>query len=538
MKNVQKIAIKRGKVFVSLKIPEKLSGKRLDLYKRLPKNTWDFCEYLSLEDLEDLLQNPPKGPIDGTIREEDLKYIFEDLLRFSRCNMSDEEDIIWFLENYPDIEIRENIISSHRVRSLIFKYRPSLKIENITDLLRFGIYMIGGNPDLPHIEKTVMVTSAYGETEEIDNPEYKSFHSISRDSRRDVLSRIESWGDKLFSQSVLSEIKEYHPAWRIFVNRYHPRDFKSQFPHVYKLSTIILKKKFDSVETWSSTLNNIQRACGKGIEYAKFMSSRPKEFLKNLKDLLRSDLDVFVKTDIVDLIWNLRGVDNVSLFECMNDFDRLSADVFMKNKTVIDPEILQMVRDALGVKLRNNIRETVAGDRFKNKKVFIPEILRKMPIEKTVYSPRPTIRVDGIEKSTAFEITGSDNIIIDGVMGELHPHQILGKHFYGNFINTSKELDKIFIRSKGGGELSFIIKEKNFTVPSTSFACLYVNFKDNFAEVIECIPDEDLYYISGRTLYSYDILREYAEACGGIITPDPEKAEIKLSDLKFILGIC
>ena len=56
--------------------------------------------------------------------------------------------------------------------------------------------------------------------------------------------------------------------------------------------------------------------------------------------------------------------------------------------------------------------------------------------------------------------------------------------------------------------------------------------------MIECSPDEDLYYISGRTLYSYDILREYAEACGGIITSDPDKAEIKLSDLKFILGIC
>ena len=216
-----------------------------------------------------LFESPELTVIDiGT--DDDLKEIMNNLIS-SKTSLSDtdKKDMIWLIENFgvdnlPDeIPYKENVaiicklIMDHA--SDVFWYSALHKyLKTATDILRFCVYLSGGDVSLATHSKT------------------KSF---PRRYRKLILRLLDTAG------SIEEDMKRYTQNWIILGELLHPGEYKNQYPKAYEaFEKLRSNKKIWMFNGKVQDLLDKNDICGALI----LLKNRPGEFARRLDYLLRN----------------------------------------------------------------------------------------------------------------------------------------------------------------------------------------------------------------------------------------------------------
>lgn len=302
------------------------------------------------------------------------------------------EELIWFLENYPDLPIPERIPFKETM-CIVAKYRPEYEIGEVNDVLRYGLYLMGADPSLPNVPKKIRANS--WSNKKIDNPEWRKLLTLSRSKRREICQRIEDVIIAKGIENCIRDAKSFYGHWILLSERLHPGEFIVYFPECFdffaKLKDRELQKKF---KTFNSQVQEMYDTEKDIIEIAKFVSTRPGELVRRFDSILRRALNEGKESDVMDIFIDTKGMKNKTLLEILSYYDKRGEDVprmvnipgvglyQISRLEPINQEYLEVIKDNIVRKILLNIESRITEKDLDGKIVYLDPQIKKIPIPK------------------------------------------------------------------------------------------------------------------------------------------------------------
>ena len=383
----------------------------LDYDAFLAKNPW-----YNEEDKKSIKENanhyllPADKRFLGVLREKDILDIFKSILASGNSlHETTREELNWLLTEYPDYKLPDKIPFKETM-CIVMAHRKDYQASDINDILRYGIYQMGGKPELVHVPKKVKRVS-WEKVPSADNAEWRALKA-SRPLRVDILSRMEEVLSSKKMDICIADAKRFYGHWVMLSERVHPREYEGRFPKTAEffknLKDKHLSKKY---KTWNSRVQEKYNSGEDILEIAKFVSARPGEFVRRFDSLLRRSMLTGRESEIMDIFLETEGMSNKTLLELRSYYEKRAARcprmVSIKGSTSmhalepLDPlpvEIVDTVREFIERKVLLNIKDSVKEQDLKDQTVFIDPLINRIPIPSkmrdAVFAVPPCTRYD------------------------------------------------------------------------------------------------------------------------------------------------
>lgn len=302
------------------------------------------------------------------------------------------EELVWFLENYPDLPIPERIPFKETM-CIVAKYRPEYEIGEVNDILRYGLYLMGADPSLPNVPKEIRANS--WSRKKVDNPEWRKLSTLPRSKRREICQRIEKIIERKGVGNCIRDAKSFYGHWILLSERVHPKEYVVNYPECadffVKLKNKNLQKEF---RTFNSQVQGMYDTGKDIIEIAKFVSTRPGELIRRFDSILRRALEEGKESDIMDIFINTQGMKNKTLLEILSYYDKRGESAprmvnipgtgfyQISRLEPINPGYLEVIKDNIIRKILLNIDTRVTEKDLDGKIVYLDPQIKKIPIPK------------------------------------------------------------------------------------------------------------------------------------------------------------
>ena len=311
------------------------------------------------------------------------------------------DELVWFLDNYQDLKLPERIPFKETL-CLVVSMRPEYELKEINDVLRYGIYLLGGSPDLKSVPKTIKVSSWSKNREK--NPEWRNLKSLPRARRKEICQRLEKIIEAKGIGNCVKDAKANYGHWVLLSERVHPKEFILRFPDTaqffHVLKSHALSKQY---KTFDSEVQGMYDS-GKDIdEIAKFISKRPGILVRKLDSLIRRSGGKF--DEILDIFFDTKGMKNKTLLELLSYYDTRNSDApryvsilgspkyILEKLDKLPDHIIDAVQDVIVRKVLLNIQERVNSKDLEGKLVYLDPDIKKIPIPKAMRNQSVSIPV-------------------------------------------------------------------------------------------------------------------------------------------------
>lgn len=332
----------------------------------------------------------------------------------------DKEVVKYVCENYDllvekvedllpeEIPFKENLC-------LLISVVPSLYPKTVTDILRYAVYLSGGDISLPRIPRAAdygwgqylnrpglsdYLRNYYEETLKCERSKFK-FKKFSRPERRRILGMVEHLFEEQkaagkHGDNILADMKKYAERWVRLAEILHPGEYKNQFPEAMEAFTTI-RNAAQYISTYYSRVNAAREANDVPL-LVHIYSERPGEFARNIDNLLRNYpsyatyiLDAF--TDVLPNIPVKILYELLDHFNVRNDIEfREGRYVFVKGArkayklpglVELDNQVLAKLLDIILASLSDRAVEMGS---LRNKTYFVDDKLVNIALPKNMRS--------------------------------------------------------------------------------------------------------------------------------------------------------
>ena len=383
----------------------------LDYDAFLAKNPW-----YNEEDKKEVEKNSKHNLLSaanrvlGAMKEKDILDVFKSILASGNSlHETTREELDWLLSEYPDYQLPDKIPFKETM-CIVMSRRKDYEASDINDILRYGIYQMGGNPELVHVPKKVKRVS-WEKKPSMNNTEWRALKA-SRPMRVDILGKIENiLGKKKFDLCMV-DAKRFYGHWLMLSERLHPGEYENRFPQTAKffrtLKSNRLNKKY---KTWNSVVQDKYNSGEDILDIAKFISLRPGEFVRRFDSLLRRSMTSGRESDVMDIFLETSGMSNKTLLELRNYYEKrasrcprlisVKGSSTMHSLEPLEPlpiGIVDTVREFIERKILLNIKDSVKEQDLKDKVVYIDPMINRIPVPSkmrdAVYVVPPCTRYD------------------------------------------------------------------------------------------------------------------------------------------------
>jgi len=363
----------------------------MDYDEFLKNNPWYTEEELEeIEDSRREFHHPEK--VLGVMNEQDLLNVFKSILASGNSlHAETREELKWFLENYPDFELPEKIPFKETM-CVVMSYRDDYKANDINDILRYGIYSMGGNPELVNVPKKIKSIS-WRRTADTDNKEWRNLKA-SRKTRVAILSRIDEVVSNRKLNVCIPDAKKFYGHWLLLSERVHPGEYSHKFPNASQFFRVLKSKSLSKkYKTWNSMLQEKYNSGEDIVEIAKYISNRPGEFVRRFDSLLRRCMSDGREFEVMDIFLGTSGMKNKTLLELRNYYEKRASRCprmiskkgtsTMHQLEELEPlpiGIVDTVRETIERKILLNIKDSVKEKDLEDKVVYIDPEISNIPI--------------------------------------------------------------------------------------------------------------------------------------------------------------
>ena len=377
----------------------------------MAKNPWyNEEEKKAVEDGAKHVGIDPSNRVLGVFREQDILDVFSSILKSGNSlHVDTREELDWLLSEYPTFELPAKIPFKETM-CIVMAHRSDYEATDINDILRYGIYQMGGNPELVHVPKKVKAV-AWEKVPSKDNIAWRLLQAPRR-VRVDILSKIEGVMAKKKLAACIIDAKRFYGHWVMLSERVHPGEYENRFPEAAlffrTLKSKHLSKKY---KTWNSQVQEKYNAGEDILEIAKFVSTRPGEFVRRFDSMLRRAMPTGRESEIMDIFLDTTGMSNKTLLELRSYYEKRASRCprlvskkgtsSMYSLEPLDPlpvGIVDTVREFIERKILINIKESVTEQDLKDKVVYIDPNINHIPVPSkmrdAVYAVPPCTRYD------------------------------------------------------------------------------------------------------------------------------------------------
>lgn len=360
----------------------------------------------------------PDGDIQITNREmptyKTLEPIFhEDFMKIpvsimhinSGLQKETKEELIWFLENYTDINFPERIPFKETM-CLVMSYNKNYRPKDINDVLRFAFYKMGVSPDLPKVSKKNNITKKKS------NSEWRNLNTLKRSERREILSLIEEVISNKTLDVIVPDVRRFYGHWVLLSERVHSGDYASQYPIARRFFETFQDKYFKKqYKTWWAGIQALYNSGSDIVTIAKAIAQRPGELVRRFDSLTRRAMKTGNESDIMDLFLETPGMKNKTLLELLRYYDRRvsnSGRIIRKPDGTlftlpelpeINKEFIEVYQNVIIRKIYKNISDSITIKDMQGKKVWLEDVLKLVPIPHDMKYAQSTV-----PNGTKFEI--------------------------------------------------------------------------------------------------------------------------------------
>ena len=237
-----------------------------------------------------------------------VEYI-KSILGAQQSLTSYDKDVVkYIVTNYIDLvdkveDILPEEIPFKETYCLLMSLIPSLYPKTVTDVLRYAVYLSGGDITLPRVPRAV--DYGWGSFIDDSNSRWREYYTkclenirapfkfkkFSRPERRRILDMIETLflEQKAAGKSgdnILADMKKYAERWVRLAEILHPGEYEKKFPETCGAFTI-LRNSAQYISTYYGRVNAARNANDIDL-LVKIFVERPGEFARNIDSLLRS----------------------------------------------------------------------------------------------------------------------------------------------------------------------------------------------------------------------------------------------------------
>ena len=353
-----------------------------------------------------------------------------------------KDELVWFLGNYPDLTLPTRIPFKETL-CIVMSKRPDYCPQGINDVIRYSIYMMGGDPSLPSIPKHIP-ENAWRRNKLVDNPEWRKLKTLPRSERKHIVSMIEEIVDKKGLDNTIPDAKSsrFYGSWVLVNERVHIGDYCKRYEKAatfFKtLLTPELNKKY---KTWNSKVQEMYDTGKDIVDITQFISTRPGELVRRLDSLLRRGMkDNGREGEVFDVFLTCDGMNNKTLLELISYYDKVKHNAPRLIKVVgrtgfqqlppkekLDPGIIEVIQDVIHRKILINIDSRITEKDLEGKLVVLDPEIKRVPIPKDMRSA-----ASYIPRGTEFPIPEDKNIVSFFVqwIQEEGKHEDLDLHGY------------------------------------------------------------------------------------------------------------
>lgn len=343
---------------------------------------------------EDIKKDPQKELKAMTVEE------FMDIpqqIMGSGNSLSEEtrEELLWFLDTYKDLPVPERIPFKETL-CLVVSKRAGVELKEVNDVLRYGIYLLGGSPDLPNVPKEIWQNS--WRSSKIKNPEWRNLKSLPRSRRREICQRLETIIEKKGLENCIPDAKSNYGHWVLLSERLHPGEFILRFPETaqffHSLKSHNISKQYP---TFNSKVVEMYRNEASTGEITKFISKMPGELVRRFDSLIRRSKKEGTFDEVLDIFFDTQGMKNKTLLELLSYYDRRDNDVprfislpgssskYRLPDLEKHPEYLvETVREVIIRKVLLNIRSRIVEKDMAGKTIYLDPRIKDIPIPKAM----------------------------------------------------------------------------------------------------------------------------------------------------------
>lgn len=358
-------------------------------------------------------------PLEPLTNDEFMKIPIEIVSTNNSISDRTKEELIWFLENYPDLELPERIPFKETL-CLVMSKRSSYKPSGINDILRYGIYIMGGDPALIHTPKEII--SNFWDKTKKRNPEWRNFTSLSRKERRHILSLIDNMVQEKGLGGLINDAKAQYGSWMLLNERIHPGNYAKLFPKAIEFfKTLLTPELCKKYKTWNSKVQEMYDNGENIVDIAKFISSHPGELTRRLDSLIRRGYKEGKEGDVFEVFLTTSGMSNKTLLELISYYDhQLESDgtrmIRLKGssqlqlippKDPLNKELIEITQTFICRKLLSNISNRIIEKDLEGKFVVLDPNIRNIPIPVGMRSAE-----DNIVIGTKYSIPENQNYVL------------------------------------------------------------------------------------------------------------------------------
>lgn len=220
----------------------------------------------------------------------------------------DKEVVSYLIDHYFEIaEKPEDLLPEEipfkETLCLLFSKIDGLYPKTVTDVLRYAVYLSGGDVALPRIPTSLdygwgtrydswsqYMKDYYDRCLKNARAPFK-FKKFSRPERRRILGMIEHLFEEQkavgkHGDNILADMKKYAERWIRLAEILHPGEFEKKFPETYGAFNI-LRNSAQYISTYYGRVNAARQSNDVKLLLSIF-AERPGEFARNIDNLLRN----------------------------------------------------------------------------------------------------------------------------------------------------------------------------------------------------------------------------------------------------------
>ena len=330
--------------------------------------------------------------------EEFMKIPYRIAIANNSLQHETKEELVWFLTNYPDVKLPENIPFKETL-CIVMKYRNDYEVKNINDVLRYAMYTMGADPCLVQVKKKVPA-SGWRRSGMIDNPAWRNLKGLPRVERKKVLGMIEKLTDVRGLAALIPDARKEYGHWVLLSERVHSGDYMNVFPKATEFfKTLQTRKLSRKYKSWNSSIQKMYDNDANIVDITKKVAERPGELVRRFDSLVRRAEKQGLESDVMDVFLSTTGMKNKTLFELLDYYDKRECNaprmIKVKGSNVlqtipqldcISSSLLAFTRDVIVRKILTNIKTYVKDQDLVGKTVYLDSKLADIPIPRGMRS--------------------------------------------------------------------------------------------------------------------------------------------------------
>lgn len=243
------------------------------------------------------------------ISNEDFVAYFKKILSAQQSLTSyDKEVVSYLIDNYSEVVDKvEDLIPEEvpfkETLCFLFSKVDGIYPKTVTDVLRYAVYLSGGDVALPKIPTSLdygwgnydsswpqYMKDHYNRNLQNARAPFK-FKKFSRPERRQILGMIEHLFEEQIAlgkqgDNILADMKKYSERWVRLAEILHPGEYQKKFPHTYEAFDVV-RNSAQYISTYYGRVNAARQSNDIKLLIAVF-TERPGEFARNIDNLLRN----------------------------------------------------------------------------------------------------------------------------------------------------------------------------------------------------------------------------------------------------------